>query len=136
MQSYWKSFIFLWVLSCYIQVFVVFVIKPINMRMGLVYSGDFRDLNRFWSVYSTSCLWRTYFCDDNSGNSSKSDKRRKSLTFERIHGKNVSKLGMKIFIPALSIGVLQFFCHIDYFRSFSRCRCWCLCSDFHHDVLF
>ena len=46
------------------------------------------------------------------------------------------KLGMKIFIPALSIGVLQFFCHIDYFRSFSRCRCWCLCSDFHHDVLF
>ena len=82
----------LWGLSCYIRVFVVFVIKPINMRMGLVYSGNFRNLNRFWSVYSTSCLWRTYFCDDNSGNSSKSDKRRKSLTFERIHGKNVSKI--------------------------------------------
>ena len=30
---------FLWGLSCYIRVFVVFVIKPINMRMGLVYSG-------------------------------------------------------------------------------------------------
>ena len=135
MQSYWKSFIFLWVLSCYIQVFVVFVIKPINMRMGLVYSGDFRDLNRFWSVYSTSCLWRTYFCDDNSGNSSKVTKGESRLPSKEYMEKCL-KIRNEDFIPALSIGVLQFFCHIDYFRSFSRCRCWCLCSDFHHDVLF
>lgn len=72
---------------------------------GLVYSGNLRDLNRFWSVYPTSCLWRTYFCDDNSGNSSKSDKRRSRLPSKEYMEKMSQKLGMKIFIPALSIGV-------------------------------
>ena len=34
-------YIFMGIILLYIQVFVVFVIKPINMRMGLVYSGEF-----------------------------------------------------------------------------------------------